>query len=108
MPQTPPVIDQIQASQQSITDILNKIETVVLGKPKECRLALACLLAQGHLLIEDLPGMGKTTLAHVLATTLALNLPMIYYQLMLSVFQFLIKRLIDSNFTKVRSLIKWY
>jgi len=73
MPQTPPVIDQIQASQQSITDILNKIETVVLGKPKECRLALACLLAQGHLLIEDLPGMGKTTLAHVLATTLGLS-----------------------------------
>lgn len=73
MPQTPPVLDQIQASQQSITAILNKIETVVLGKPKECRLALACLLAQGHLLIEDLPGMGKTTLAHVLATTLGLS-----------------------------------
>ena len=73
MPQTPPVVDQIQASQQSITAILNKIETVVLGKPKECRLALACLLAQGHLLIEDLPGMGKTTLAHVLATTLGLS-----------------------------------
>ncbi|KGJ92804.1 AAA family ATPase [Colwellia psychrerythraea] len=73
MPQTPPVIDKIQASQQSITAILNKIESVVLGKPKECRLALACLLAQGHLLIEDLPGMGKTTLAHVLATTLGLS-----------------------------------
>ncbi|OUR83750.1 ATPase [Colwellia psychrerythraea] len=73
MPQTPPVLDQIQTSQQSITAILNKIETVVLGKPKECRLALACLLAQGHLLIEDLPGMGKTTLAHVLATTLGLS-----------------------------------
>ena len=73
MPQTPPIADQVQASQQSITAILNKIETVVLGKPKECRLALACLLAQGHLLIEDLPGMGKTTLAHVLATTLGLS-----------------------------------
>jgi MoxR-like ATPase len=73
MPQTPPVVDTVQASQQSITAILNKIEAVVLGKPKECRLALACLLAQGHLLIEDLPGMGKTTLAHVLATTLGLS-----------------------------------
>ena len=73
MPQTPPVVDIVQASQQSITAILNKIESVVLGKPKECRLALACLLAQGHLLIEDLPGMGKTTLAHVLATTLGLS-----------------------------------
>ena len=73
MPQTPPIVDIVQASQQSITAILNKIESVVLGKPKECRLALACLLAQGHLLIEDLPGMGKTTLAHVLATTLGLS-----------------------------------
>ena len=73
MPQTPPIVDIVQASQASITAILNKIESVVLGKPKECRLALACLLAQGHLLIEDLPGMGKTTLAHVLATTLGLS-----------------------------------
>ncbi|PKI17907.1 AAA family ATPase [Colwellia sp. 12G3] len=73
MPQTPNIVDTVQASQQSITAILNKIESVVLGKPKECRLALACLLAQGHLLIEDLPGMGKTTLAHVLATTLGLS-----------------------------------
>jgi MoxR-like ATPase len=60
-------------SQQAIHDILARIESVVLGKPKECKLALACLLAQGHLLIEDLPGMGKTTLAHMLATTLGLS-----------------------------------
>lgn len=73
MPQTPSAIDQVQNSQQTIIDILSKIESVVLGKPKECRLALACLLAQGHLLIEDLPGMGKTTLAHVLATSLGLS-----------------------------------
>jgi len=73
MPQTPPVADQVQANQQIISAILTKIESVVLGKPQECRLALACLLAQGHLLIEDLPGMGKTTLAHVLAITLGLS-----------------------------------
>jgi MoxR-like ATPase len=73
MPQTPSVVDQVQANQQIISSILTKIESVVLGKPQECRLALACLLAQGHLLIEDLPGMGKTTLAHVLATTLGLS-----------------------------------
>jgi MoxR-like ATPase len=73
MPQTPPVVDQVQANQQIISAILTKIESVVLGKPQECRLALACLLAQGHLLIEDLPGMGKTTLAHVLASTLGLS-----------------------------------
>jgi len=72
----PPILsttDTVQASQQTIISILAKLESVVLGKPKECRLALACLLAQGHLLIEDLPGMGKTTLAHVLATTLDLS-----------------------------------
>ncbi len=73
MIKTPPVTDTVQASQQTIISILAKLESVVLGKPKECRLALACLLAQGHLLIEDLPGMGKTTLAHVLATTLGLS-----------------------------------
>jgi len=73
MPHTSPISDQVQASQATINEILQKIESVVLGKPKECRLALACLLAQGHLLIEDLPGMGKTTLAHVLATTLGLS-----------------------------------
>ena len=56
--------------QNTIKAILDQIESVVLGKPHECRLALACLLAQGHLLIEDLPGMGKTTLAHTLANTL--------------------------------------
>ena len=59
--------------QRATQDILNKIESVVLGKPNECRLALACILAQGHLLIEDLPGMGKTTLAHTLAETLNLS-----------------------------------
>jgi MoxR-like ATPase len=61
------------SNQQAVTTILSRIEKVVLGKPQECRLALACVLAQGHLLIEDLPGMGKTTLAHMLATTLGLS-----------------------------------
>ncbi len=59
--------------QKTINAILEQIESVVLGKPHECRLALACILAQGHLLIEDLPGMGKTTLAHTLAETLKLS-----------------------------------
>jgi len=56
-----------------INKVLQRIESVVLGKPHECRLALTCLLAKGHLLIEDLPGMGKTTLAHMLASTLGLS-----------------------------------
>jgi MoxR-like ATPase len=59
--------------QKTLLAILSQIESVVIGKPHECRLALACLLAQGHLLIEDLPGMGKTTLAQTLAKTLRLS-----------------------------------
>ena len=53
--------------------LLARLDRVILGKPHELRLALCCLLAQGHLLIEDLPGMGKTTLAHALATLLGLS-----------------------------------
>ena len=45
----------------------------VLGKEDQIRMALCCLLARGHLLIEDLPGMGKTTLAHALGDALGLN-----------------------------------
>lgn len=55
---------------QSIIDAANQ---VILGKDKQIRLALACILARGHLLIEDLPGMGKTTLAHTLAQVLGLK-----------------------------------
>ena len=46
------------------------LDRVILGKPEAVRLALACLLARGHLLIEDVPGVGKTTLAHALAQVL--------------------------------------
>ena len=47
--------------------VLADINQIILGKERPIRLSLACLLARGHLLIEDLPGVGKTTLAHVLA-----------------------------------------
>lgn len=53
--------------------VIAQTSSVILGKERPIRLALACLLARGHLLIEDLPGVGKTTLAHVLATTLGLR-----------------------------------
>ena len=53
--------------------VIRRAGQVVLGKEKQIRLALACLLARGHLLIEDLPGVGKTTLAHALARLLGLN-----------------------------------
>lgn len=51
----------------------DQAQQVFLGKPKVLRLASACLLARGHLLIEDLPGVGKTTLAHLLARLLGLH-----------------------------------
>ncbi len=52
---------------------------VIVGKDHELKLSLACLLARGHLLIEDLPGVGKTTLAHVLARTLGLSFQRIQF-----------------------------
>src|SRR5438477_7126341 len=56
-----------------IQGVVQQAGKIILGKERQIRLALACLLASGHLLIEDLPGVGKTTLAHVLAKLLGLN-----------------------------------
>jgi MoxR-like ATPase len=53
--------------------LVEQIESIVVGAPQPVRLALACLIARGHLLIEDLPGVGKTTLAQTLAKTLGLG-----------------------------------
>src|SRR5512145_3088728 len=63
----------------TLQQVITQTETVILGKPRQIRLALACLLARGHLLIEDLPGMGKTTLAHVLARSLGLQFQRIQF-----------------------------
>ena len=57
----------------SIQPVIQQASKVILGKERQIRLALACLLARGHLLIEDLPGVGKTMLAHALARLLGLN-----------------------------------
>lgn len=59
--------------QNAIHQLLDSANQVILGKPRQVRLALCCLLARGHLLIEDIPGVGKTTLAHTLAKLLGLN-----------------------------------
>jgi MoxR-like ATPase len=57
----------------SLSSVIRQTESAILGKPQQIRFALACLLAGGHLLIEDMPGVGKTTLAQVLARTLGLQ-----------------------------------
>jgi MoxR-like ATPase len=59
--------------------LIERTSTVVLGKDRQIRLALACLFAGGDLLIEDLPGMGKTTLAHALAGLLGLQFQRIQF-----------------------------
>ena len=58
---------------QSLSLAYRQLNTLILGKSRPIRLALACLIAGGHLLIEDLPGVGKTTLAHGLARVLGLH-----------------------------------
>jgi MoxR-like ATPase len=56
-----------------LQDVIGAIGDVVLGKERVIRLSLACVLARGHLLVEDIPGIGKTTLALALAHVLGLN-----------------------------------
>jgi MoxR-like ATPase len=59
--------------QTQINQAIEQICKVIIGKQAQVKLALSCLLANGHLLIEDLPGMGKTTLSHALAKVLGLD-----------------------------------
>ena len=56
-----------------LTQLTDQISTIIVGKRPQVRDCLACLLAGGHLLIEDVPGVGKTTLAHALAVSLGLR-----------------------------------
>ncbi|WP_375140974.1 AAA family ATPase [Ideonella alba] len=58
---------------ERLTQLKGQISTIVVGKPTQVDDCLACLLAGGHLLVEDLPGVGKTTLAHALAISLGLQ-----------------------------------
>ena len=62
-----------QSLQQRLHAMLVSINEIVLDKPEVVKLAVACLLANGHLLLQDLPGMGKTTLAHAIANHLGLS-----------------------------------
>ena len=58
---------------EKIQAVAAQVGSVVIGKQPQIRMALACMLARGHLLIEDLPGVGKTTLAHALSISLGLQ-----------------------------------
>ncbi len=60
-------ITDIKPIQAKLQQAEASLSHIILGKPQQIRLAISCLLAQGHLLIEDLPGLGKTTLASALA-----------------------------------------
>jgi MoxR-like ATPase len=60
-------------AQQKLKLLVGQLNTVIVGKPAQTQNCVACLLAGGHLLIEDVPGVGKTTLAHALARTFGLQ-----------------------------------
>ncbi|MGV3492222.1 MAG: AAA family ATPase [Ramlibacter sp.] len=60
-------------ARQKLKTLLDQLNTVIVGKPTQVRDCVACLLAGGHLLIEDVPGVGKTTLAHALARAFGLQ-----------------------------------
>ena len=60
-------------AQQKLKSLLDQLNTVIVGKSAQVRDCVACLLAGGHLLIEDVPGVGKTTLAHALARAFGLH-----------------------------------
>jgi MoxR-like ATPase len=60
-------------AKQKIQTLLNQLNTVIVGKPAQVQDCVACLLAGGHLLIEDVPGVGKTTLAHALSRSFGLQ-----------------------------------
>ena len=71
---------QVHATAGSpVARIIDAANQIILGKEAQIRMALACLLARGHLLIEDIPGVGKTTLAHVLARSLGLHFQRIQF-----------------------------
>ena len=56
-----------------IEALVSQVSEIIVGKRDAVRLAVSCVLARGHLLIEDLPGVGKTTLSHALARSLGLE-----------------------------------
>ncbi len=72
-------IKQNSEARQELEAIVARASEIILGKENAIRLALACLLGRGHLLIEDMPGVGKTTLAHTLSAVLGLSFQRIQF-----------------------------
>ena len=60
-------------AKEKLQTLINQLNTVIVGKPAQVQDCVACLLAGGHLLIEDVPGVGKTTLAHALSRSFGLH-----------------------------------
>ena len=77
MPATEPKIRN--AATEILQRAADNISRIILGKDEQIRLALTCLVARGHLLIEDLPGVGKTTLAHAIAQVMGLEFQRIQF-----------------------------
>src|SRR5258706_3397024 len=67
------LLEKLATAASPARPVIAEAGRVILGKDRQIRLAMACILARGHLLIEDIPGVGKTTLAHVLAVLLGLD-----------------------------------
>ena len=79
MSQPSPTASHEAVAAQIIDRLEGQVATVVKGKPDVIRLAVVCLLAKGHLLVEDVPGVGKTTLAQSLARSLGLEFQRIQF-----------------------------
>ena len=81
--QRPSTLESLPAGRDAQRAVIDRargsLETIILGKQKQISLALACLLARGHLLIEDLPGLGKTMLAQALSRVLGLSFSRIQF-----------------------------
>ncbi len=72
-------IHQLESTTELLNNAITGIGQVILGKTHQIRLALTCLLAKGHCLIEDQPGVGKTTLAHAMAQVMGLDFQRIQF-----------------------------
>jgi MoxR-like ATPase len=70
---------RVDLAREVLQQVIDTANQIILGKDQVIRLALTCMIAKGHLLIEDTPGVGKTTLAHALAKTLGLSFQRIQF-----------------------------